>query len=220
MSRGIFSLVFGLLVSVVVILQPLASAETGESRVIDRSFSCSVRLWAGARIIDASAWSGFRDPEDPTRWKWLANAGVGGRDVISFIGMSAGAPPPKPDVGASLMTRWLNVNAKRCAPSSRNVEFSFRGLEGGQASQLQSTDRYECPATRTIVIHLRAEFRTPTTLRAQTLYRDRYFTTSSPAVVRKGQFAVAAQSGKPLVYATVSETGRTRLFTASSCVPD
>jgi hypothetical protein len=201
-------------------LLPSAGADSAAARVVDSTFACAVKLRAGARIIEPSAWSGFSDPARKAQWKWLPYADVGGRDLIAYVFMYAGAPPPVPEIGASSINRWLGVDAASCKPSQARIRLGTVGLEGGLASQLQYSDEYECPSPSSVLVRLRAEFRTPVTLRIQRLYQGRWFTTSTKAPVRQGAFAVATLTGKPLAYATVSESGKARLFTARSCVPD
>jgi len=220
MVRQLVSLAVSGVAAVALFVQPAAPAQPGASRIIDRTFVCAVKLRAGARIIEPSAWSGFRDPERNAQWKWLPYSDVGGRDLIAYIFMYADAPPPVPEIAASSLTRWLGVDAVPCKPSQARIPLGARGLEGGLASQLQYSAEYDCPSPTAVLVRLRAEFRTPVALRIQRLYQGRWFTTSTKAPVRQGAFAVATLTGKPLAYATVSESGKARLFTARSCVPD
>lgn len=197
-----------------------AHAEPDASRVIDRTFVCAVKLRAGARRIEAQAWSGFRDPVQQPRWKWLPRADLGAPDVDSFVWMSAGAPPPKPDQGAGPITRWLGVYGPLCKLTNENVALSSGGLEGGAASQLQYSDEYECPTPARILIRVRATFDKPVTFAAQRFNGRPWYTGTAGAPVEEGVFAVATEAGKPLVFATVSETGKASLFVARRCTPE
>jgi hypothetical protein len=77
-------------------------------------------------------------------------------------------------------------------------------------------NRYECRGSASVIVRLRAETELQTTLKRERRYREIVYTTSDRAVVKRGELAV----GKPLAYASVSETGTATLFTARSCVPD
>ncbi|MBM2821368.1 MAG: hypothetical protein HW413_114 [Thermoleophilia bacterium] len=224
MVRNLIVLVVSGVAAVALFVQPAAPAQPVASRIIDLSFSCSVRLWAGARVIEVSAVSGFRDPENRPRWKWLAGAGIGTRDG-GLGGVSAGAPPPLPDPGATAQTRWLSINPQLCEPTTARTALSAKDLSGGPASQLRGgahvgSDAYECTTRSGIIVRIRAVFRTATTLRVQRLFGQKWLTTATAAVIREAQLAVRTQSGRPLAYAEVFESGKARLFASRSCVPD
>lgn len=185
-------------------------------RVVDRTFSCAVARDQGARLFDAAAVSGYRDPQEPAEWKWQPGAWVLDRAGSSLASVTAGAPP--------LLVRrqripMLAVLPAKCRPSEA-IPFSRRGLTGGSASQLQGSDRYECRAGSRVLVRVRAVFRAPTTFTKQR-YRGRMILATPPeAVVREAQLAIQTLTGKPLVYADLFESGRARLFTAASCVAD
>jgi hypothetical protein len=196
---------------------PVAGAHTDATRIVDQTFTCSVRLWAGERPLVLSATSGLRDPLSRRQWKFLGNVGVGIRDG-SLAWIAAGAPAPAPPSGGSRQARWLAVTAERCRPSGSKVALTARSLGGGKVSQL--ADRYECRGSASVLVRLRAETGLPTTLKRQRRYREIVYTTSDRAIVKRGELAVATPTGKPLAYASVSENGAATLFTARSCVPD
>lgn len=204
-------------------LIPAAGGDPSASRIVDRTFVCGVKLRASERRIEPSAWSGFRDPEQKRRWKWLPYADIGGRDLISYVFVAAGAPIPSPEPGATVAPfaqRWAAIDAAACNAANERVSLSARGFSGGAASQLQNSDEYECAAPSRILIRVRAEFRAPVTFRTQPLYSRRYFTTTSATPATRAAFAVATPTGKPIAYATVSETGKATLFTAKGCIPE
>lgn len=205
--------------AVVFIVQPADPAQPGASRIIDRSFSCSVVLRAGARVIDVSATSGYRDPDNRSQWKWLASAYTRTRDGFPVY-VSAGAPPPVPDPGATRQTRWLTIDSQLCESTTASATLSAKGLVGGPASQLQGSDEYECTTPSRVIFRIRAVFRTATTLRVQRLFGQRRLTTANAAIVREARLAVRTPSGKPLAYAEVFESGKARVFAARTCVHD
>lgn len=194
------------------------STTAAPSRLVDRTFSCSVGSTLGARILKVSARSGFRAPETPRKWKWLADAGLGGRDG-SYVFVSAGAPPPPPLAANSPPWRWLQVELGRCSSSRVRVPLSPGGLTGGAADQIGS-DRYECRAPSRVLVRVRALFQVATTLRRQRRYGKSWLTTATAAVAREASFAVRTPTGKPIAFAEVVESGKARLFTAPRCAPD
>ncbi len=119
----------------VVLAAPLSAGARPAATVIDRTFSCSATPDT-LRKIQASAVSGFRDPEDAQRWKWLASAAVSSR-FRPVASVAAGALPDS-------RYRALGVNPERCRATTRRVPLSASGLTGGIASQLQGSDAYDC----------------------------------------------------------------------------
>jgi hypothetical protein len=197
-----------------------ARAQSGPSRVFDRTLLCTTLVQAGIRELDVYASSVVRGQLDYQGEKALPSASLGtGGPVSSGPGQpSAGgvtlvsgrAGPAREDGGS-----YFGVAGRHCKTSTRRVPLSPRGLEGGQASPLGS-DRFECFPPRAILVRARAVFRSPTRLRI-----DRgsgFLSTSAP--VREFAFAARTPSGKPLVYADVSDTGKARLFVARGCVAD
>lgn len=203
-------------------LIPAAGGDSSASRIVDRTFVCGVKLRASERRIEPSAWSGFRDPEKTDRWKWLPYADIGGHDLIAYAFVAAGAPIPTPEPGATVAPfarRWAAIDAAVCRAATDRVALSARDLNGGPASQLQNSDEYECAASSRILIRVRAEFGTAVTFRAYPLFGRRYFTTTSATPATRASLAAATPAGKRIAYATVSETGKTTLFTAKVCTP-
>lgn len=195
------------------------AAPVQASRLIDRTFSRSVPIRAGARErLIVSAVSGFRDPDNKPNWKWKPRVSAQAGEFFGegYAGFSAGAPPTD--------SRNLTFSATLCRPTSQSIPLATRSLSGGTASQLQGnlttgSDAYECRVTNRVLIRIRASFRTPVALRVQRLFGRRYWTTTTPAIVRKGELAVAAESGQPLAYASASESGPARLFgSTKNCV--
>jgi hypothetical protein len=104
------------------------------------------------------------------------------------------------------------INRRACTPSTAKVPLSSAGLQANAPGPLGR--EFDCEAPRRVLVRVRAVFRSPAPL-----YQDRFFLkTRRP--VRDGYLAVRTQAGAPLVFQTVSESGRSRLFTARSCVED
>jgi hypothetical protein len=200
-------------------LHSSARAQSGPSRVFDRTLLCTTLVQAGIRELDVNASSVVRGQVDYQGQKALPSAGLGtggpvssgpGQPSAGGVTLVSGRAGPARAEGGS----YFAVAGTHCERSARRVPLSPRGLQGGRASPLG--DSYECVPPRTILVRARAVFRTPTRLR---LSRGSG-SLSSGAAVREFSFAARTLSGKPLVYADVSETGKARLFTASSCVRD
>ena len=226
------------IVVLVALVGPTAGSGTPSTtvaaRVIDRTYLCTSGGRDGIREIEVSATSGFRESG---KWKTLASAGISNQGSNPTVlppseaglratvythwgfGFSAGAGALAPrDPAAPPVRRgfsiWSKVS-KACAPaSSRRVPLSPGGLSGGVASQL--SDEYECPAPRRVYLRISGVFRSPASLRLDR--RFLYHRTEVP--LQEAALAVRSESGKPLAYVAVSESGRGRIFTAPSCVAD
>lgn len=192
--------------------RPAATSTT----VIDRTFSCSATPDT-VKKIQVSAVSGFRDPANRQRWKWPAAAAVTSH-FRGVVGVIAGALP-------NSSWRALSINPERCKATAGRVPLSASGLTGGVASRLQGvntvgSDAYECVVSSRLLVRVRAVFRAPVALRVQRFFGQPILMPTTAAAAQEGQFAVRTQAGKPLAYASVSETGKATLFTARSCVSD
>jgi hypothetical protein len=217
------------------VASPSVAAAT---RVIDRAFLCTnSRSRTGVREIRVGATSGFREAEG---WKWLASAGIANEGMTPTklgsdengltvythwgFGFSAGAGPlandptlPQPKRFFYIWAKW----AKACKPAAkRRVPLSARGLSGGVAEDETDpdadADQFECAAPQSVLVRLRGVFHRPTSLRLDRASRQ--LTTAEP--VREASFAARTVSGKPLVFASASKSGKARIFTAPTCVTD
>jgi hypothetical protein len=212
-------------VAIVLQMEPAAGVRSARSRVFDRTFACPAPVHAGLRQVEVSAISGFRDPENRPHWKWRATATIAPKSSLSdsvnaYAWLTAGDFIPR-----EYAVRALVIDPRTCVSTTRRVPFSTKGLVGGVASQLQGnthvgTDAYDCPVSKRIMLRVRATFRRPTEFVVQRRFDRRMLTTKTAVVLREAQLAVRSTTGKPITYASVSESGRARLFTAPSCVAD
>lgn len=193
-----------------------APAFPAATRLIDRTFSCSVALRAGARPIVVSATSGFRDPDQPTDWRWRPLAVLKDREA-SLASIAAGEPPKNPQFPTG---RGLVIDRAKCTRTTAPVVLSARGLVGGRASQLRSSDSYDCRVASRVLVRVRAVFRRPTTLSSVRYFGRMVLATPASAVVREAQLSVRTPAGRRVAYADVVESGRARLFTAPGCTAD
>jgi hypothetical protein len=138
---------------------------------------------------------------------------------VSVAWVAAGRPSPSTVL--EQQTEWLfyahtfgtvALNRRVCTPSTARVPLTATGLRGGAPGPFGQD--FDCVAPRRVLVRLRAVMASP-----PTLYQDRQFLKTRTAV-KEGYLAVRTPTGKPLVFATVSESGKARLLTASSCVRD
>jgi hypothetical protein len=202
-------------------------AAPAAAAVIDRTLLCStLAVGGGLHQFEIRAQDGIR--ENRTTWKSLAFvAARSGRITIgpsqlddSLAWAAAGrvshttnledydamSPYPAQTHGT------LALNQKLCTRSKARVRLTAKGLEGGRAGQLG--EEYDCPAPRRVLVRVRANLRT----RAP-IYRERDFVKTKGSL-KSAYLAIRTRSGKPLAFAAVFESGKARLFTASSCTAD
>lgn len=195
------------------------SPETrAQARTVDRTLVCTTGIRAGVREIEIYATSGVRDAENRNRWKSLASLDLrttGSSPTISGIqlaGASAGrgglSTPPGVGFAGS-----VSYSPARCKATRARVRLSSVRLSGGAASPWG--DRFDCVTQRRVLVHVRGSFRAPTRFKG---HRSGLLIASGG--VQEAQIAVRTEGGRPLVYGTVSESGKARLFTAAGCVPD
>jgi len=211
--------------------QPFTAAKPMASRILDRTFVCVHGPLGDLQEIEVRAGRGIRDGR--SGWKQLPYAIVAtGRSTNAFTRwgsltyayawITAGSPsaltridpPYARDVRRMELPvpATLGISANACRRATAPVPLSRAGLSGAPASPFG--DELDCPTPRRFLVRMRAVLTSSSSLRD----RQDFFATSIP--VRTAQLAVRTQSGKPLVYAETSESGRTSIFTATSCVPE
>lgn len=194
--------------------------------VLDRTFVCTPSLIGGIRQIDTRAHggSGRRGPS----WDQPAFAGV--ETTVSgaaataiedeLVWVSAGRPSPSATVVTTLVgftfpfRSWgtIGVNRARCRASTARVALGRPGLHGGAAGTID--DRWDCASGRRVYVRVRAILGSTTRL---STFRSVLRTT---VPVREAVIAARAQSGRPLVYAQVLQSGKALLYTSPTCFPD
>ena len=226
MTRGLTLVLFGLFAATVA-----ASAETGASRIVDRTLLCATRQSGGIYEIEAGSYSGTR--EGRSKWAKLpfAVATTGHTSTTgvlqnSLVWISAGRPHAETSLGdyrdvggSSVETAFygtLGLNRRLCRTVSTRIPLTSVGLTGGRAGQLGEI--FDCDVPRRVLVRVRAVFESPTMLKGRNItagHPDPCLLTTTP--VREARLAVRTQSGKPLVYATVAASGRSTLHTGKSC---
>lgn len=191
--------------------------------VIDRTLRCTTSQSGGIWEIEARANAGIRQGGG---WKQLpyavsSSGNVGSTldplgDALAWVTAGRPSRDTTADWGfrAAQVSRWgtLAVNRTVCRTTSARVTLGPSGLRGSTASPFG--DKLDCPAPRRVLVRVRAIATTKTELHA----RGDFLSTHVP--VKSAQLAVRTERGKPIMYADVAESGRTRLFTAKGCVFD
>jgi hypothetical protein len=193
-----------------------ASASQTQERILDRSFTCSVR--------------GVGSPETVRYLSVLGEPRIARYAPWAHVATTDGAPspvggPPSTDsLGAGFRTgqtqhwgagaTWLNVAT--CTATRARPPLTSKGLRGGAIARFGESHRCDVPAR--VVLRVRGVFRSPVTLRPDRNARH-YLTafgrmTSAAVVVRGAR-------GQPIAYAAVDDrSGRTSIFTSRSrCFP-
>jgi hypothetical protein len=195
-----------------------ATPEAAASR-IDHTLLCSV----SNREVEVRAHAGFREG---STWQNLAFAIVRTGFVTSramvlddaLAWVSAGRTAHETNLeneGAALSAQYygtLAENRGACRPVSRRVPLTAKGLRGGPVGILAR--QFDCAAPSRVLVRLRAVPLSPAPF-----FRDgKHLKTRGD--LASGSFAVRTMSGRPLAFATVSESGKARLFTARTCTEE
>ncbi|CAN5181547.1 hypothetical protein BH09ACT13_BH09ACT13_03570 [soil metagenome] len=197
------------------LLQPTAAAQPAASRVIDRTYSCSVEARASVREVQVQANAGVRWIEDRSQWKRLAGAFVS--DSVTGLGYVSAGNPLAPENGFRFPPQRLGIPAGSKCRAAARIPLSRAGLTGGPASQLG--EAYDCVAGSRVLVRVRGVFRAPTSLKLKR-YSGGVTALAAAGTVTQGYVAVRSGDGKPLAYADVLASGKASLFTARSCVED
>jgi hypothetical protein len=191
---------------------PAATGGTAATRLVDRTLTCRVGYFHGARLVHLMARSAARHGDT---LDWLAHATVStpGNPLSqqnsepTLAGVTAGWPPPPP-----LTSGGLAYDNARCGPSRLKVALSPHGLTGGVASAFGEDIR--CIVPTTVLVRVRATFKEP--VEEQPNSAGDFV--SALGRMKRGQVAVRTLAGKPVAYADVADGGRARVFTAKGCL--
>lgn len=171
--------------------------------------------------------SGFRDSDG---WKWLADIRIrnlgttttklvrGASSVHWEYAVSAGTGSSSrdpvhvdSDPGVSM---WSKSNKACVSTPRRHVPLSSAGLSGGDASHFE--EGFQCAGLRRVLVRVRAVLAVPASFRLD----RRFLYLEANAPVQEGSIAARTVSGRPLVFARVKGSGKARIFTAPSCIPE
>jgi hypothetical protein len=205
------------------VVRPASPATPSAPAVIDRTLRCTTSPSGGIWEIEARANAGIRQGSG---WKQVpyavsSSGNVGSTldplgDALAWVTAGRPSRDTTADWGfrAAQVSRWgtLAVNRRVCRSARARVTLGHSGLEGSSASPFG--DKLDCAAPRRVLVRVRAIATTKTDLRA----RGDFQNTHVP--LKSAQLAVTTEKGKPIMYADVADSGRTRLFTAKGCVFD
>ena len=210
-----------LLACLTVAVLAVGSARAGQEAtfVLDRTYACAIPLHGGIYQIENRAHPGARQEG---KWAKLAYAAVrsgvfSGPNGNLLAWVSAGTPTKTTTVDQEYWTfdvkRFGGVGVRNalCKPSTASVALNASGLGGGAADPLGSELRCESP--KQVLVRLRAVLTTRAVLRGR-----EYATVHVP--VREATLSVRTITGKPLSFATVSQSGKATLHTAKGCVAE
>lgn len=192
-----------------------APSGVAASKIVDRTFACPTEVHAGIRLLTVSVMSA-----EPGQTEW------DGQKALAHGLLHTGGPvldtttgPPAisggellVDMRAGARRQVTLVISRKCKSTKARVALSTKRLGGGAASPF--ADTFQCYPPKRILVRVRAVFRTPTVLRPSGGIL------STSAAIREAAFAARTESGNPLVYGSVNESGKGRLFTAGGCVRD
>lgn len=204
--------------------QALSSAN---AVTVDRTLLCTTRTHGGIHEVEARAHDGFRVDG---RWAklpyaTLTSGGAGG--VLSgnqnvspnaLVWMTAGMPNTDTTVDSEFWTfpvqpvGTFGYHRTRCAPNRTAVPLTRSGLQGGRTGPLG--EERDCATPTRVLVRMRARFASRGPLQG----RGDFVSTKVPILDAK--LSMRTVSGKPLLYAEVSQSGRTLLFGARGCVLD
>jgi hypothetical protein len=207
------------LTAVVALLAGSARAGQDATFVLDRTYSCSIALHGGIYQLESRAHPGARAG---SAWSKLAYAGLRAGVFSGSTGnllawISAGKPTKTTTVDQEFWTfdvktfGTIGISGRACNPTRAAVPLTAAALRGGGAAPLGS--ELKCGVPRRVLVRLRA------VLGSRASLRGREFE-SVHLPVREAKLAVRTLAGRPLSFATVSETGKATLFTAKGCRPE
>jgi hypothetical protein len=189
-----------------------AVAQPSASRVIDRTLRCTTGIQAGVRELLVDTQSGLRSDTKPATWKSLPNVELHtpgtdrGPQQSILAAISAGGPLESSSAGGG-----LSIGPGRCKTIRARVPLAAANLERQVVRGYPQ--HWVCIVPRWILLHVHGAFRAPTSLQANPFG---YLSTLG-ATARSGSLAVRTETGRPLLFAAVNESGAARLFAANSC---
>jgi hypothetical protein len=182
------------------------------ARLVDRTLTCRVGYYHGARLVFLTARSAARRG-DALDWLAQATVSTAGNPLSrqntepTLAGVTAGWPPPQ-----GLTSGGLAYDNARCGPTRMKVPLTPQGMSGGVASAFG--EEPQCIVPMTVLVRVRATFLDPV---AEEPNETGTFISALGRIVT-GQLAVRTLAGKPVAYADVAEGGRARVFTAKGCL--
>ena len=191
---------------------PLRSPAGAGARVIDRTLLCTSIVSGGVHEIELSAHTGFRQDGrfQILPFARVATGGVGAAvnvldDSLAWVAAgkydhNANLTPSEGLVltNATRFGTWA-LNRGACKPAQARVPLSAKGLRAVTPDALGVI--YDCTSPVRVLVRVRVVAHA-----APTRYREQQFE-KTKASLQQGLLAVRTQAGKPLAFATVSDSG-------------
>jgi hypothetical protein len=156
-------------------------------RLIDRTMLCSTAMKGGLRLVTVNAASAVMS--GPTQ-------------QLASFGVSSGFARSPGFASASATSFY--IYPERCTPSGARVALDAGKLRS--APRGRPTQAFDCEAPHRVLVRVRAVFREPVTLESSRSFYG-YPLLSAQGEVREAAVAVRTQRGRPLAFATFSESG-------------
>jgi hypothetical protein len=117
---------------------------------------------------------------------------------------------------AAVFPSLVELSPRHCTRTRAAVRLSAGKLRRRATGPLAR--KFDCAAPRRVLVRIRATFHVPTTFESGRPWG--YPALTAEGEVREAALAVRTQAGRPLAFATVTESGKVRLFTARNCAKD
>jgi hypothetical protein len=174
-----------------------ASPGGSGGHVIDGTYTCSVAIQGGIRQLVVGA------------------SGLVPTDVVPRRSIGASSNWGEGPLAAAT-TDSMSLNPARCTASKTRIPFIARGLEGGSVGQEHRS--FECETPARVRVRIRGVFAAPAAFAEDRTSGYRQLLASGQ--VNEAALAVRTLRGKPVAFASLSESGGVRLFVARGCVDD
>jgi hypothetical protein len=117
---------------------------------------------------------------------------------------------------AAVFPSLVELSPRHCSRTRATVRLSAAELKRRATGPLAL--KFDCAAPRRVLVRVRAMFHVPTTFESGRPWG--YPALTAEGEVREAALAIRTRAGRPLAFATVSESGNVRLFTARACTKD
>lgn len=214
-----------LLAALVLALGAQASPQAPAVRVVDRTIVCAAALNGGIHEIEIRVQSGAvkkgsRWDKPPLAIVTTGSTGSAAEALYNAIAWAvAGVPTGEAMLIHTMVGYPYPVNvwgtlamSNRCKVSRARPALSPSGLRETPVGPLGET--YDCATPRSFLVRIRG------VLTADSSLSTRRGSLATTTPLREAKVVVATPTGKRLAYAEVAASGKARLFTAASCIPD
>jgi hypothetical protein len=177
--------------------------------IIDRTFRCTpVALGDGVRDLEVIAHPlGSHEFQNPSPSPGFLSLGSGGLSPTSELVSVRAAAWDR--FRTRRVLEGVYVNRSRCSAARASLRLSFAGLPG---QPIQWSENQSCPVNGGVIVRIRAVLQAP----ARWQQLDRTYVGARRSVV-EAALAIRTGRGKPIAFAELRPSGKTRLWTSSGC---